>query len=581
MKDLTKRKGELIMKKLWYIPAEPVCECCKKPFREGDLLGRSAADGKTICAECRKDRSGKNCGRIDTYVFADGRACLVADKLTVRGMPDGSYQLGEFGDIVFYFMSAISTEAEADRMEYGTYFLKKKNGTTGVAIKGRCPEPDALFTAERVGKRIDGLCAVMGGEPYLLVSEENAMKTERVVGAVNRPLEDIDAGFRFDDIPFPIGRCNLCRKEQLQNEFEERHYDKKLTRILEELTARDMLEYVESRIIGQEQALKRAVYLVYHYLRSIAAGKPFAADNWMITAPSGAGKTEFYRAIRDLFALFGIDIPVVQIDLSQITESGYKGSNCDTIINRLAAVNGKLGGYAICFLDEADKKFRPSYGSNGVNINAAVQSNLLTMIEGTQYSVEIDDSTVDFDSGRTMFVFMGAFQELRDEKQKKKLARGMGFGGEVGKTDITDNADDSFYGEIDQQDMIEFGMLEEIAGRIVRVINFGALSEEDMAVLVRQKAELIGGEYGCKLNITDEAVTEIAGIAYGNTGIRKPINLIKQLVQDALMEAEFGDGFDAAADSVQIVTANKAIICKRGSKPGKPRRGDGRKTVPA
>ena len=226
-------------------------------------------------------------------------------------------------------------------------------------------------------------------------------------------------------------------------------------------------------------------------------------------------------------------------------------------------MNKSLGGYAICFLDEADKKFCPSYTSGGNNVNAAIQSNLLTMVEGIEQTVEIGEECVDFDTGRTMFVFMGAFQEIRDKKQRQKTARGMGFGCDLEKKDETADADGIFYEDIDIQDMIDYGMLEELAGRIVRIVSFGRITEEAMAQLIRDKIELIGSEYGCQVRITDKAIAEIVDISYGTIGIRKPINRIKQLVQDTMAEALFGDGFNALSDRVLIEGADKARLVKQ------------------
>lgn len=77
---------------------------------------------------------------------------------------------------------------------------------------------------------------------------------------------------------------------------------------------------------------------------------------------------------------------------------------------------GSKRGAAVFFLDEADKKFRPDFNSHGKDFNASIQSSLLTLIKGAVKYVPDKDSTVD--TNDTMFVIMGAFQDLRDQKKQ-------------------------------------------------------------------------------------------------------------------------------------------------------------------
>lgn len=257
----------------------------------------------------------------------------------------------------------------------------------------------------------------------------------------------------------------------------------------------ELLEYCQGRVQGQGLQLKTAVYYIYNYMQSVASGEPFNAQNCGLTAPSGSGKTEFYRAVKDFFEIHNIPIPVVQIDLSQITEEGYKGSNPSSIPKRMLADAPNSGGIGICFLDEADKKCVPSYTSHGDNINAAVQSNLLTLIEGIKLNVDMDDSMEDFDSNLTMFILMGAFQDARHKKSHK--TRSLGFLSELddGKNkNTTEKTADSFYDDLTIQDIIDFGMQEELAGRLVQVINFHRLSKKAMRKLIRCKVNEISNE---------------------------------------------------------------------------------------
>lgn len=208
-----------------------------------------------------------------------------------------------------------------------------------------------------------------------------------------------------------------------------------LKEIINDDFAREMLNYVLGRIKGQDNEIRRAVYIVYEYLKSIASGKPMHSVSWIITAPSGSGKTEFYRSIRDFFKEKKIPVPVIQYDLSRITETGFKGAESSEILKLAYKVNG-TSGYAIFFLDEADKRFIPSYSGNGQDANRAVQAELLTMVEGTIRSIDENEPSTTFDTNKTMFVFMGAFQDLRERKAVRTAVRST----PIGFTDGSENA---------------------------------------------------------------------------------------------------------------------------------------------
>ena len=183
--------------------------------------------------------------------------------------------------------------------------------------------------------------------------------------------------------------------------------------------SQDMLEYFEKRLIGQQKEVRKIVYLFCEYLKKAESGGQFTAANWVLTAPSGCGKTEVFRILRSFCKERGINIPVLQIDLSLYSEAGYKGKEVSEIIDQIAAANDKGDGSAIVFLDEADKKFVPSISSSGIDFNAAAQANLLTLVEGSVHEkTKRNSAPRTIDTNKTMFVFMGAFQSIRDSRQK-------------------------------------------------------------------------------------------------------------------------------------------------------------------
>lgn len=332
-----------------------------------------------------------------------------------------------------------------------------------------------------------------------------------------------------------------------------------LNSINEKYSPADMLEYFEKRLIGQKKEIRKIVYLFCEYLQMAESGKNFKASNWMLTAPSGCGKTEVYRILRDYFQERKINIPVLQTDLSQYTESGFKGKEVEELIDMIAGAKDNCDGTAIVFLDEADKKFIPSFGTKGIDYNAAAQANLLTIIEGSRFDKSDNKNTNRIiDTGRTMFVFMGAFQSIRNNRQKKKNETNtIGFGTVCYKDN---DSSERFYDDVSINDMIEFGMLEELAGRIEQVINLHRLSEKDMKYLIYEKAQLISEEKGITIEFEGDAVESFLDIAYTNLGIRNVTNCIKKLVCETVSSVYYEKDIDISNCTVLISSPDSAII---------------------
>ena len=290
----------------------------------------------------------------------------------------------------------------------------------------------------------------------------------------------------------------------------------------------EFFSFVKQRIIGNDKQLKQLCFGIWKNYRNVISNEDYRAENYMLTGTSGSGKTEFFRAVRDFFKQKHINVPVVQIDLSQITETGFKGNNMDFIPQTILKNFPECGGTAICFLDEADKKLKPTFDAHGNNVNSNIQSNLLTLVEGIESTYEINDRNYPYDSNKTMFIFAGAFQELRNTilPPDKRTA---GVGRDIG------HRKNSHFDEITLDDMIKFGMQKELAGRISRVVNFQKIPEDTMKKILREKAKQIAADNNVQIEISNKAIEELLEISYTELGMRKPMNKISELIDDALI----------------------------------------------
>ena len=344
----------------------------------------------------------------------------------------------------------------------------------------------------------------------------------------------------------------------MSNAIKTKHRKEEIKTAMENVTPRMMLEYFEERIIGQHKELKTIVYMLYSYLKRASEDYITDVPSWILTAPSGCGKTEVYRTLNAFCKEYGINIPIVQIDLSQYTETGFQGKETDFILQTLALQDGDLDGIGVCFLDEADKKLMPSHNSDGENVNAKAQSNLLMLIEGKiEYLPLKNGGARRMDSNQTMFVLMGAFQDLRDDKQKDILSMDKGIGFRYPKVEAS--LEEVFYEDISLEEMIEFGMLEEVAGRMQMVINLHKLSKEDMTKLILSKINKLEREMQISVVFDDDTIDSLLEICYTNLGVRRVMNCLRTIAYRAVSDVFYDRTIDDNCCLV-IESADKAYL---------------------
>lgn len=553
-------------------PRSQGCEECHSLFEDKSLIYHLDADGKDYCQDCIKRKIPA--ASFETgdapytrYLVEAGPETPVTGKLVLEHshytrLADGLYGLKELDKFMVVDSEEGSDVAfncnflcDADK---NSYALEKKGSYVLLLFPpGRYLYEDAFIDYRDVFDYVqEKMGAYIGGKSFFVFD-----LADNIIGISNTR----ECGLCETFSPNSCAALHTLSMEELEEKNKGKVSGKYARKVIETLSPKAMLDYCEKRIWGQGIQLKLAVYQIYRYMQNVAKGDPFCADNWILTAPSGLGKTEFYRTIRELFALYKIPIPVVQIDLSQITETGYKGNNVSTIPQRILAEKPDTNGIAICFLDEADKKCIPSYGSNNVDNNAAVQANLLTLIEGTEMKVEIGDRQKDFNSNYTMFVLLGAFQSVRQQKQRAK-SKPLGFMASYEAADSRDDIDrveDCFYEDLTLQDMINYGMREELAGRMVQVVNFHKLPEDTMLELIRYKAGEISEKMGIDIRLTEDSINDFLDISFGSLGVRRPLNRIRELAQNTVAEVFFEGKFDSSRDRVVIDSPDSAHIERR------------------
>lgn len=140
------------------------------------------------------------------------------------------------------------------------------------------------------------------------------------------------------------------------------------------------LDALKDRVYGQDRALELIAYDIYSYLAG--AGK----HDFIIAGPSASGKTELYRTVKNVLKSMRCEVPVLKIDVSGLTPTGYQGGESSTILEQIALAGSD--GEAIVFLDEFDKVLCRGTEKNSGEWYRMLQHELLTMIEGNRSTVQ-------------------------------------------------------------------------------------------------------------------------------------------------------------------------------------------------
>lgn len=269
--------------------------------------------------------------------------------------------------------------------------------------------------------------------------------------------------------------------------------------------------YLKKYIYKQERAQQMAATMLYNHMR----GK---RQNFLFAGPSGVGKTEIFRRLKD------IDDHIAIVDFSSISSDGWSGSTkihtmFSTLLER-GLTPSEIEKY-LFVLDEFDKFCTPRFASYGENVSLNLQGELLKIIEGTvltvpyQKNIKTDDGEItqtvkkEIDTSKMSFAFCGNFEYIRLNKHEE--AKTIGF--DTGKREVTEKIDDIIF---DDTELIKAGVMPEIAGRITGLVALESFDADDMEYLLMNGPDGTGiiaeveQSYNVKLHLTDREIKDLA-----------------------------------------------------------------------
>ena len=405
-------------------------------------------------------------------------------------------------------------------------------------------------------------------------SQEPALPVCSFCGRSVNQVEQLFAGQSPD-----IYICNQCAAQCLETAGQaENAAEHPPVRLLK---PREIHEYLDQYVIGQEYAKKVLAVAVHNHYKRIdapasTAEKAEAADtddvelqksNIILIGPTGSGKTLLAQTLARL-----LDVPFSIADATTLTEAGYVGEDVENIlVSLLQAADYDLtrAERGIIYIDEIDKIARKSDSPSLTRdvSGEGVQQALLKIIEGTVASVppkggrkHPQQEMIRINTANILFICGGAFVGLDDVVRQRGGRKSIGFGADVRGN--TEKKASELLRTLQPEDLLKFGLIPELVGRLPVIATLEELSEEDLVRILREPKNALTKQYQrlfsfehISLRFTEGALTAIAQKALERkSGARGLRSVLEEAMLDIMYDLPSQEHVQECIISEQVIS---------------------------
>lgn len=354
--------------------------------------------------------------------------------------------------------------------------------------------------------------------------------------------------------------CIALCQEMIDEEFPEESGSE----TLEELPKpREIRDFLDTYVIGQDEAKKALSVAVYNHYKRIRAEQrrprrgesddvEVSKSNILLIGPTGCGKTYLAQTLARM-----LNVPFAMCDATALTEAGYVGEDVENILLKLiqaADFDIKRAEMGIIYIDEIDKVARKSENPSITRdvSGEGVQQALLKIVEGTVASVPPQGGRkhphqefLEIDTTKVLFIVGGAFSGLEDIIQDRVGKRALGF---AARDDEPEALPDPF-ADVRPEDLHKYGLIPEFIGRLPMITTVAPLDRDSLVRILTEPKNALTKQYaklfhldGVDLEFTDDAIEAIADRALERgTGARGLRSILEALLLNVMFDVPSDD----------------------------------------